>query len=382
MVRLQRAAQGKEHALAALAVRFRDVHRLETALKRGVLFDVLAVLLRRRRADDLYLAPAQGGLEDVRGVDGALGGAGADDGVQLVDKDDDVPGTLHLLYDALDPVLEVAAVLRAGEHGGEVEGDYAAVFERVRHLAAGDAAGQRLRNGGLAHAGLAHEDGVVFGAAGEDLYDAAYLTLPAHDGIGASAACYEREVAAVLVQDAGLGAAVGRTQGGLTPALFLAARAALGRAEEGHYVRVQLVGAAASGSQGPRGGAVRRAHQPQQQMLCAYAAVAQPAGVLRGALYRQARVGRQALLRRARLPAARLRRHQPREREHVQAPREQHPRAKALRLRRHAEQQMLRADVAVPKRGRCVPRRGYRARGAFCEPCAVFHAFSLPPVPL
>ena len=110
--------------------------------------------------------------------------------------------------------------------------------------------------------------------------------------------------------------------------------------------------------------------------------VAQPAGVLRGALYRQARVGRQALLRRARLPAARLRRHQPREREHVQAPREQHPRAKALRLRRHAEQQMLRADVAVPKRGRCVPRRGYRARGAFCEPCAVFHAFSLPPVPL
>ena len=34
----------------------------------------------------------------------------------------------------------------------------------------------------------------------------------------------------------------------------------------------------------------------------------------------------------------RLRRHQPREREHVQAPREQHPRAKALRLRRHAEQ--------------------------------------------
>ena len=72
----------------------------------------------------------------------------------------------------------------------------------------------------------------VYKRQGEDLYDAAYLTLPAHDGVGASAACYEREVAAVLVQDAGLGAAVGRTQGGLTPALFLAAWAALGRAEE------------------------------------------------------------------------------------------------------------------------------------------------------
>ena len=64
---------------------------------------------------------------------------------------------------------------------------------------------------------------------------------------------------------------------------------------------------------GPRGGAVRRAHQPQQQMLCAYAAVAQPAGVLRGALYRQARVGRQACSGAPRLPAARLRRHQPRD---------------------------------------------------------------------
>ena len=350
MVRLQRAAQGEEHALAALAVRFRDVHRLETALKRGVLFDVLAVLLRRRRADDLYLAPAQGGLEDVRGVDGALGGAGADDGVQLVDKDDDVPGTLHLLYDALDPVLKVAAVLRVGEHGGEVERDDAAVFERVRHLAAGDAAGQGLGHGGLAHAGLADEDGVVLRAPGEYLDDAAYLALPAHHGVDAAAAGDEREVAAVLVEDAGLGPAVGRAQRGLAAGL-LPAGAALGRTEEGHYVGVELVRLPPGGGKGAHRPAVRGAQQPQQQVLRADAAVAQPAGVLRRALYGEAGVGGQPLLRRAGRAAAALGFHQLSEREHVQPAAAQHPRAEALRLRRHAQQQVLRADVAVPQRG-------------------------------
>ena len=165
VVGLERGAQGAEHALAVLRVRLRHVHGLEAALEGGVLFDVLAVFLGRGGADDLDLAPAQGGLEDVRGVDGALCGARANDGVQLVDEDDDVPGALDLLDDAFDPVLEVTAILGAGEHGGEVEGYDAAVFEGVGHFAAGDAAGEALGHGGLADAGLADEDGVVLGSA-------------------------------------------------------------------------------------------------------------------------------------------------------------------------------------------------------------------------
>ena len=50
-----------------------DHHRLEAALQGGVLFDVLAVLVEGGGADDLDLAPAQGGLEDVGGVHAALG---------------------------------------------------------------------------------------------------------------------------------------------------------------------------------------------------------------------------------------------------------------------------------------------------------------------
>ena len=63
-------------------------HRLEAALERGVLLDVLAVLVERGRADAAQLAARERRLEHVRGVDRAFGGAGADDGVQLVDEED------------------------------------------------------------------------------------------------------------------------------------------------------------------------------------------------------------------------------------------------------------------------------------------------------
>ena len=56
------------------------------------------------------------GLSRLRGVHRALGRAGADDGVQLVDEQDDLAlGVLDLLEDGLEPLLELAAELGAGD---------------------------------------------------------------------------------------------------------------------------------------------------------------------------------------------------------------------------------------------------------------------------
>ena len=68
-----------------------DHHRLEPALEGRVLLDVLAVLVEGGRADHVQLAAGQHGLEHVARVHGALGRAGADDGVQLVDEEQDPP---------------------------------------------------------------------------------------------------------------------------------------------------------------------------------------------------------------------------------------------------------------------------------------------------
>src|SRR5438552_17352139 len=87
---------------------------LEAALEGGVALEVLAVLVERRRADRLQLAAGERRLEDRGGVDRALGGARTDEVVQLVDEQADVAALADLLHDLLQPLLELAAVLRTG----------------------------------------------------------------------------------------------------------------------------------------------------------------------------------------------------------------------------------------------------------------------------
>ncbi len=161
-----------------------DEDGLEPALERGVLLDVLAELVERRRADRPQLAAGEHRLQQVGGVDGALGGTGADDRVELVDEEDDpAVGVLDLLEDGLQPLLELAAVLRAGEQGADVEGDEAAVLEGVGNVAGDDPLGEALDDRGLADAGVADQDRVVLRPAGEDLDDAADLLVAADDRV-------------------------------------------------------------------------------------------------------------------------------------------------------------------------------------------------------
>src|SRR5438874_2079366 len=80
-----------------------DHHRLEPPLQRPVLLDVLPVFVQGRGADALQLAPRQRGLEHVGRVDGAFGGAGAHQGVELVDEQDDLLVLGDLVHDRLEP---------------------------------------------------------------------------------------------------------------------------------------------------------------------------------------------------------------------------------------------------------------------------------------
>ena len=163
LVLLLDAAQDLDGVLdAGLA----DEDLLEAALQRGVLLDALAVLVERGRADHVQLTAREHRLEHVAGVHrGVAAGARADHRVQLVDEGDDLPaGVLDLLEDGLEPLLELAAVLRARDHRREVERQDAPALERVGHVAGDDALGEALDDGGLADTGLADQDGVVLGA--------------------------------------------------------------------------------------------------------------------------------------------------------------------------------------------------------------------------
>ena len=105
-----------------------------------------------------------------------------------------------LLQDGLEAVFELAAELRAGDHGAEIERDDALVLEDLGHVAADDAAGEAFDDGGFADAGLADQHGVVFGAAREHLHDAADLLVAADHGVELAAAGQLGEVAGVFFQ--------------------------------------------------------------------------------------------------------------------------------------------------------------------------------------
>ena len=184
---------------------------LETTLEGGVLFEVLAVLVERGGADGLQLTTGQHGLEDAGRVDRALGGSGADEGVDLVDEQDDVAAGLDLLQHLLEALLEITAVAGTGDERTEVEGVELLVLQGLGDIARRDLLGEALDDGGLADAGFADEHRVVLGAAAEHLHHPLGFLLAADDRIELLLAGELGEVATELVEHE-------RTRGGIARA--------------------------------------------------------------------------------------------------------------------------------------------------------------------
>ena len=148
------------------------------------------------------LAARQHRLDHVARVHRALAAsAGTDDGVELVDEGDDLPGrVLDVVEHGLEPFLEFAAILRAGHHRTEVEGDDGLAFQALGDVARDDALGQALDDRGLADARLADEHRIVLGTTAQHLDDAANLVVAADDWVELAFPRLLREVGRVLLQ--------------------------------------------------------------------------------------------------------------------------------------------------------------------------------------
>src|SRR5204862_175483 len=242
-----------------------DDHRLEAALERAVLLDVLAVLVEGRRPYALQLAARQCRFQHVGRIHCALGRAGPHQGVQLVDEQDDVAVLRDLVDDRLEPLLELTAVLRAGDHRRHVERQHAVVLQRIGALAAGDELGQAFDDRGLPHPRLADQHRVVLLAAREDLHHALDLFLTP-----------DRRIELALGRELGQIAAEVVERGGLRLFLALGARrlragARRGRprrhlaAEQPQRLRPRLLEVHAGIGEHLRGDPLLLAQQPEQQ---------------------------------------------------------------------------------------------------------------------
>ena len=178
-----------------------DEDGLEPPLEGRVLLDVLPVLVEGGGADAAKLPAREGRLQHVRGVHRALGAAGADQRVELVDEADDLAVRLgDLAEHGLQAVLELAAVLRPGDEGAQVERHEALALQALGDVPRHDALGQPLDDGRLADARLADEDGIVLRPSREHLHDPAHLVVPADHGIELALLRELRQVAAVALE--------------------------------------------------------------------------------------------------------------------------------------------------------------------------------------
>ena len=106
----------------------------------------------------------------------------------------------QLLHHRLEPLLELAAELGAGQELADVERHQLPVAQRLGHVAVHDPLGQSLDDRGLADAGLADQHRIVLGPAGEHLHHAADLLVPADDRIELSLPGLLGEVAGVALE--------------------------------------------------------------------------------------------------------------------------------------------------------------------------------------
>ena len=181
-------------------------HRAEAARQGGVLLHVLLVLVERGGADAAQIAARQRRFQQVGGVDGALGRAGAHQRVQLVDEADDLAiGIDDFLDHRLQPVFEFAAELGAGDHRAQVEGHQLLVLELVGDVAADNALRQAFDDGGLAHARLADQHRIVLGPPAQHLHDAADFIFAANHRVELALAGGFRQVVRVAFQRLVLG---------------------------------------------------------------------------------------------------------------------------------------------------------------------------------
>jgi len=178
-----------------------DQHRLEAPFQGGIFFDVLAELVDGRRAHTVQFAPGQSRFEDIRSVHRSTRGPGADQGVHLVDEQQHLALLLgDFLDDIFQPVLELATVLGAGDQGAHIQGEQTLALKALGHVAFYQTPGQTFGHGRLAHPGQTDENGIVLGAAAEDLHHAADFLITTDDGVDLARTRGRAKVAGVLVQ--------------------------------------------------------------------------------------------------------------------------------------------------------------------------------------
>ena len=150
--------------------------------------------------------------------------------MQLVDEEDRVLGAFDFVHHRLDALFKLTAILRPGDHHGEVEYDDPLVAQQLGDFPTDDHLREAFDDRGLAHARFTQQNGIVLLTATENLDHTFDLVRTTDHGIEFVLASQFGEIAAEAVEGRRLAlarlAAATTSAGTTSAAAFLSTRAA------------------------------------------------------------------------------------------------------------------------------------------------------------
>ena len=182
--------------------RLTDENLLETTFQSRVLFDVLAILVQRGRADHAQFATRKHRLEHIARIHRTFRATtGTDDRMKLVDKGDDLPvRALDFFENSLQALLEFTAVFRACHHQCQVESNKRLILQGCRDITRDNTLSQPFNNRGLTHTGLTDEDRVVLRTTRQYLHNATNLRVTTDHRVELAFASDLGQVSPVLLE--------------------------------------------------------------------------------------------------------------------------------------------------------------------------------------
>ena len=178
-----------------------DEHRSETALKRCILFNMLAVLIKSCGANCLKFTSSKHRLEDACRVNCAFSSASAHKCVDFINKKNDVTARANLFKYFLESLFKVATVAATRDQGAQIQGVHLLVLQRLGDFTGHNVLGETLNDRSLTNARLTDQHWIVLGAAGKNLHYALNFFRATNNRIKLVLPGGCREIATELIKD-------------------------------------------------------------------------------------------------------------------------------------------------------------------------------------
>lgn len=174
---------------------------LKAPRQRRILLDVALVLTPGGSADRAQGSSRERRLEQVGRIASSRLPTRTDQGVHLVDEEDDGLYRLSRLFQqGLEARLELPSHARTGQQRANIETPESAVFQVGRNFALGDGQCQPFDHRRLADTRIAREQGVVLATAKQNVDHRADLVPTANDGVDLPLRSALGEIRAVATQ--------------------------------------------------------------------------------------------------------------------------------------------------------------------------------------